>query len=120
MRDAAAWLVSGLSGSALWIFANYRQGTQEPWDGPDYWTTYLPLALVLTLILGVLFPEKTWRWSLAVMFAQWPVMMLGTGKLGGPLMGVGLGLMAVLTLLGNIPAALGARLRNWAEHKASA
>jgi hypothetical protein len=110
VKNWVAWLVASASGAALWIFSNLREGTQEPWDVPAYWSIYLPFAAALCFVLGLAFPEKPWRWPLAVMFAQLPVMIAFTGE-AGPLIVIGIGLLVFNSLLGIPFAWLGAFVR---------
>jgi len=117
VRNSLAWLVAAASGAALWAGVNLAESSQEPWDSGRYWTTYLPLAALLCLVLGFGFPEKPWRWPLAVMLAQLPVMILFTGKVGAFLV-LGVVLLLLLSLPGMIAAWLGAGAHRWIERRA--
>jgi len=110
MNDAGAWLVATLSGLTLWSLANFLEGSQEPWDVETYWTIWLPLAAVVCFVLGFAFPERPWRWPLAVMLAQLPVMLAFTGEVGAFLV-LGIGLLLGYSLLGMLFASLGAVVR---------
>ena len=109
MRDAAGWLVSFAGGTLLWSAATISLGGREPWDTGEYWTIYLPVACALSGLLGYAFPERTWRWPLILMLAQFPVMAVtrGIGSLWIP----GIVMLLVLALPGMLFAALGSLLR---------
>lgn len=114
MRTAFAWVVAAASGTALWVWANLAQGSREPWDGESYWTVYLPLAAGLCFVLGFCFPEGPWRWPLAVMLAQLPVMFAFTGEVGVFIV-LGVALLLFLSVLGMWASWLGAVTRRLAE-----
>ena len=109
MRDGAGWLASFAGGALLWSVATLTSGGREPWDTGEYWAIYMPLACALCGLLGFAFPERTWRWALAVMLAQMPVMWVtqGVGSLWVP----GVVMLLVLALPGMLIAALGGLLR---------
>ena len=85
-------------GLALWTAAALLGHRAEPWDAPSYWTIAYPAAIALSGALGFAFPQRPWRWVLALMFMQLPVMILGGS--GFSLLPMGLILMAVLSLPG--------------------
>ena len=114
MRSLAGWLVAAASGAALWACANLAEASQEPWDAESYWIVWLPLAALLCFVLGFCFPEKPWRWPLAVMLSQLPVMIVFTGKVGS-LVVIGIALLLILSLPGMAAAWLGAAVRRGAR-----
>ena len=110
MKRWLGWVISAASGLILWSYAKSAQGTQEPWDGADYWTLYFPIALVLSLVLGFAFPDRSWRWPLAVMFAQLPVMLIGSDQ-APTLIGAGIIMLLILSAIGAAFAWAGAGIR---------
>jgi hypothetical protein len=110
VRSTLPWVVAAASGAALWVWANLAQGSQEPWDGESYWTVYLPLAGGLCFVLGFGFPERPWRWPVAVMLAQLPVMFAFTGEMGVFIM-LGVVLLLILSVVGMWVSWLGAVAR---------
>jgi uncharacterized membrane protein YhaH (DUF805 family) len=62
------------AGAALWTVATVTEGNREPWDGENYFSLWLPTAFLLSAVLGFLFPERPWRWPLALMLMQMPIM----------------------------------------------
>jgi hypothetical protein len=109
VNDRAGWLASFAGGTLLWSVATMSSGGREPWDTGEYWAIYMPLACALSGLLGFAFPTRTWRWALAVMLAQMPVMWVahGVGSLWIP----GVIMLLVLALPGMLVAALGGLLR---------
>jgi hypothetical protein len=96
-------------GSALWVATALLSGRREPWDWSGYWTVSYPIAIAMAGVLGFAFPDRPWRWALAVMFTQAIVMIAGGSGLG--LLPLGLVLLAVLALPAIGLAQLAARLR---------
>jgi len=109
VKDGAGWLLSFAAGALLWFVATVSAGGREPWDTGEYWAVYLPIACALSGLLGFVFPERTWRWAVAVMLAQMPVMWVihGLGSLWIP----GIVMLLVLALPGMLIAALGGLIR---------
>jgi hypothetical protein len=93
-----AFAAATILGLVLWTGAAMLGHRHEPWDSPDYWTLAYPAAVILSGALGFVFPERPWRWPLALMFMQLPVMILGGSDFS--LLPLGLILMAVLALPG--------------------
>lgn len=111
MSARFAWLITSIAGLIFWSAAAVASGRREPWDSDAYWTLYLPLAVLLAFGLGMLFPERPWRWALAIMLAQAPVMLVGGSGLG--LLPLGVILLLVLSLPAILAAWLGAGVRGW-------
>jgi len=115
VSDGIGWLASITSGLILWAIAAIGAGGREPWDVASYWTVYLPAAFLLCAILGFALPERPWRWPLAVMLVQLPVMMAASGEIGS-LAPLGAIFLLILSLPGMAAAAIGGALRRWAEN----
>ena len=111
VRDGWGWALSLGGGSALWAATAVLGGRAEPWDSEAYWTAAYPLALLLAALAGALVPRRTWRWGLAVVFAQLPVMFAGGSGLG--LLPLGLIMLGVLAVPAMVTARIGAWLRAW-------
>ena len=109
MSSLAGWLLSFAGGALLWSVATQTSGGREPWDTGEYWAICLPTACALCGLLGFAFPERSWRWALAVMLAQMPVMWVSHG--GGSLWIPGAVTLLVLALPGVLIAALGSMAR---------
>jgi len=109
VSSLAGWLLSFAGGALLWSVATQRSGGREPWDTGEYWAIHLPIACALCGLLGFAFPERPWRWALAVMLAQMPVMWAAHGF--GSLWIAGTVMLLVLALPGILIAALGSMIR---------
>jgi hypothetical protein len=103
------YLVVTAGGLALWQLATSVLATPEPWDSPDYLAFYLA-ALGLCGVFGFLFPGRAWRWGFIVIFAQLPVMIFHSAALG-PLLVLGLAVLAVQALPAILAAAAASALR---------
>lgn len=108
-----AWIITAMLGAILWGMTSHLSGRNEPWDSGAYWSASYPLALLLSGCLGFAFPERTWRWAVLLIFTQLPIMLVGGSGLG--LLPLGLILLGFLSLPAIFLAAVGARLRRWAE-----
>lgn len=113
-RSAYAAAVGG--GAILWVGAMVFGGRTEAWDSPFYWTVSYPLAITLAGVLGYRFPDRPWRWALAVMLAQAVVLAMTASGFG--MLPLGLILFAILALPGIALAriAAGIRLRKQSAH----
>ena len=105
-----AYAVAAVAGIALWIGASFLSGRREAWDAPAYWSAAYPVSLALCGLLGILWPQKPWRWALALFLGQFAGMAIRNGEVGS-LAPLGLILFAVLSLPGMLVAQLGARFR---------
>ena len=108
--DTQPYLIAILGGAALWLLTSLISGRAEAWDAPMYWTVTYPLAILLAGVLGYRAPRRAWRWGLAVMLVQAPVMMLTSGG-SMSLLPLGLALFAILSLPAIAAATLGAKIR---------
>ena len=69
-----------------------------------------PLSIVLAGVLGYRFPERPWRWALAVMLAQAVMLALTGGDFS--MLPLGLILFAILALPAAGLALIAARIRS--------
>lgn len=110
-QNLRAFGLAAMLGLALWCATSWVGTRPEPWDNPVFWSASYPISLLGSLVLGILFPDRPWRWAVVLVFAQLPVLLLaGSGFTLLPLGIVALGVLAVP------PAALatiGARARLW-------
>ena len=93
----ASFAIALGAGAAVWILASIVGGRPEAWDTDAYWTVGYPLALLVSGGLGYLFPERPWRWALAVFAGQFVAMVARNGEIGA-LAPLGLALFEILAL----------------------
>jgi hypothetical protein len=96
-------------GMALWFAAAALGGKREAWDGPAYWAGAWPMAILVSGWLGYSFPDRPWRWALALFEAQFVAMAIRNGELGN-LWPMGIVIFAVVALPAMGAAWGGARL----------
>jgi hypothetical protein len=102
-------VLAALAGAVIWLAIAAASGRAEAWDSPLYFQFGLPLAVLVSAVLGWLVPERPWRWSMILMTAQWAAMALTAPV--GTLWPLGLVAFLVLAVPGVIAATLAARLR---------
>ena len=103
------WLLALGTGAALWWITAVANGRVEPWDASAYWTVSYPIALALSAALGYLHPRRPWRWAVAIIFVQVPVMLLRGAGFG--LLPLGMVLLGALCMPAILLARLAARSR---------
>lgn len=91
-----AYIMAIAGGAILWLVTAMMSVKTEAWDASSYWTVAYPLAIILAGWLGYWFPEKPWRWGLAIMYAQAGVLLISAS--GFSLLPLGLILFGVLAL----------------------
>jgi hypothetical protein len=50
-------------GAASWMYVAQITGRREAWDSEIYFTTVLPALAVLAAGIGMLVPDRAWRWA---------------------------------------------------------
>ena len=109
-RDtAAAFALSLFGGLLIWTLSAFLFQVREPWDAPSYWVTAYPAAILISAGLGALYPTRSWRWAVTVIFSQLVVMIAGGSDFS--LLPLGLMFMALLSLPAIAAAFLASRLR---------
>jgi peptidoglycan/LPS O-acetylase OafA/YrhL len=109
-RGAVPFAIALCAGAAVWILASIVGGRREAWDSDAYWTVGYPLALLVSGALGYRFPERAWRWALAVFAGQFVAMVVRNGEIGG-LAPLGLALFAIFALPAVAVAMVASRMR---------
>ena len=100
--------IAAIIGVALWIAASLTSGKREAWDSAVYWAGAYPLALAACAYLGYRFPERTWRWPVALFGAQvLPLAIISDGI--GSLWVLGAVFLGVLALPGIVLAKIASR-----------
>lgn len=109
------YAIAFIAGMLLWFIAAELTGRREAWDSGLYWSLFYPLALAACGLLGYSFPDRPWRWALALFFAQCLAMGIRNGEIGN-LFPLGLIVFGVLALPGIAAAKLGARMKGRAAN----
>jgi hypothetical protein len=107
-RSGMPYAIAIIAGMALWFAASSVAGKREAWDAGIYWSLFYPLAIGACGLLGYLFPERPWRWAIALFLAQCVAMVLRSGEIGS-LFPLGVIMFGVLSLPGIAVAQLGAK-----------
>src|SRR5690606_32750658 len=103
------YAISLTAGLVLWSATAIVADGREPWDAESYWSASYPLAVVLAGVLGALFPDRPWRWALALMLSQIVVLAVNARDLS--LLPAGVILLGILSLPAVGLAKLGAWIR---------
>jgi len=106
--SALPFSIATFGGLLLWTATAVAGGRAEPWDSPLYWTVSYPAALAFCLVLGLVFPERPWRWALVLIGSQLLVMAFSSPGLG--LLPLGLVMLGILSLPGVVLARIGGRI----------
>ncbi len=86
-----------IAGALIWGVGSIIAGGSEAWDSGLYWILFYPVSIVACGYLGYAFPERPWRWCLALFGAQFLTLMVMSGEIGN-LAPLGVILFGVLAL----------------------
>lgn len=92
-----------LFGTALWLVPSALTGKREAWDTSTYWVVSYPIAIIASGFLGRSYPERAWRWPVALFEAQAVAMCIRNGEIGN-LLPVGVVLFAIIAVPGVVAA----------------
>jgi hypothetical protein len=110
-RSATPLVIAVIVGALLWVLAAVLDGRREAWDSSLYWSVAYPLALVATGCIAFVFPDRPWRWAVALFGAQFVAMCVRNGELGN-LWPLGLAMFAILATPAAVVATVASRLRS--------
>lgn len=85
------------AGAILWAVGSALTDRREAWDSGLYWIVFYPAAIATCGFLAYVFPERPWRWCIALFAAQFVTMALVSGEIGN-LAPLGLVLFGILSL----------------------
>ena len=94
---AVPYTIAVAAGALLWAVGSAVSDRREAWDSGTYWTIFYPAAITASAILAYLFPERPWRWCLALFAAQFVTMVVLAREIGS-LAPLGLVLFGILAL----------------------
>ena len=113
--ESIAAMIAVAAGLAAWEVVRHFGIHREAWDDPAYWQFGYPLMLAASLVLGMVWRERPWRWVVLMVAAQatWSV-ILATAAGGVPnLFPLGLMMFAALA----VPCLLLAYAGKWTTHR---
>ena len=93
---ALPFALAAATGLALWTVAAQIGNRAEPWDAPQVWSIFYPLAIITAGAFGLAFPTRPWRWAVTLILTQLPIMVFNGSGLG--LLPMGLVMLLVLAL----------------------
>jgi hypothetical protein len=94
---AVPYAISAAAGATLWSVGSAVSDRREAWDSGTYWTIFYPAAIAVCALLGYFFPDRPWRWCMALFAAQFVTMALMAGEIGN-LSPLGLIFFGILSL----------------------
>jgi hypothetical protein len=107
-NDAIRLAAVSAAGIIFWCCASAILATQEPWDSPDYLVWFLG-AICLAVVCGWAFDRRAWCWGPLIMFGQVPILLAHSGI--GPLIGVGIGFIALQSIPACFASVAGAKAK---------
>jgi hypothetical protein len=107
-REHLLLLIAVALGAAIWIGISTVSGRREAWDSGIYFTLGIPVACLLSFALGVVEPERSWRWGVAPFAGQLLSLLIMEGV--GNLLPLGVIVFAILSIPAVITARIGATL----------
>ena len=121
-KDIATSLsVAAGFGSVIWALSPLITGELEPWDSESPY--YFTALLISGIIVGALIPRHVWAVFIGIVIGQLIYMLIFLPL--GPLMGIGVVVMALYGLLSLTGAIFAARIRrsheslNYEEEKSA-
>ena len=114
-KGSTAFAIAIIAGAVLWFAGAAMTDRREAWDSGLYWSLFYPLAIGACGLLGCLYPERSWRWAVALFAAQFVAMALRSGEIGN-LASLGLIMFGILALPGVFAALIAARLKRNPSH----
>lgn len=105
-----AYFIAILFGASEWLIVSALTGNREAWDSSVYWAVAYPASIIASGYLGHVYPDRAWRWPIALFEAQAVAMCIRNGELGN-LLPLGLVMFAIIALPGVFAAKWAARRR---------
>lgn len=106
----AVLALAALTGIALELGVHAASGRREAWDSPVFWTVGLPIAMVVSTLVGWCSRGRAWIGTLAVAPSQVATLMVRSGDIGS-LWPLTLVLSAMLSAPFVFAAFVGSRIR---------
>ncbi len=93
LREAVAFGI----GITVWVVSAYVSNWSDPQSAVFYWKISYPILIIFSGILGIIFPDRPWRWALYLIAAQL-VMGILSVKGGLNLLPIGIVIHAIIAL----------------------
>lgn len=107
-KDSWLYGLAVLVGIVVWIGVSTVSGRREAWDSEWYFLVGIPVVCVTSAALGVIEPNRPWRWGIAPLVGQFVWMLLTQGP--GNLLPLGVVVFGVLSAPSIMTARIGARI----------
>ena len=82
LRRPAILMLSAATGVLLEVGVYLVSGRREAWDSPVFWTTGLPVAALIALVIGYVAAGTDWLWTAIIAPSQVLTMMVRNGEFG--------------------------------------
>jgi len=80
-REWMPYAASALCGLTVCLAISQATGRKEAWDSQLYFSIGMPVMVLAIFALSYLFPQRAWRWTLAMAVGQSIAMLLGGNSL---------------------------------------
>lgn len=103
MKKYLTLFISILIGITFWIIMTYVTEDSEAWDNPLYFKIGLPVLGLINILLGIINPNKPWRWGLLSTISQaFPMVILSNGEANlWPLTIIAFAILSIPMILAN-------------------
>jgi len=105
-KDVWLYVVAVVVGIVVWIIVSSLSHKREAWDSDLYFLVGVPVVCFVSAILGVVEPNKPWRWGVAPLAGQFVWMLVSQGP--GNLLPLGIVVFGILAIPSMLTAQLGA------------
>src|SRR5262245_2343464 len=99
-RKGLVILLAIATGVAVELGIETISGRREAWDSEFYWMIGLPVAMLMSLLVGFISERRDWLWAAVIVPSQVTTMMATSGDLLG-----GLGLWPLMVAFSSILSA---------------
>jgi len=82
LSKQATILLTIVGGVALELGIHAWTGRSEAWDSELYWTVGLPIAGLVSVVVGFLSRQRDWLWTCLLVPSQVMTMMVRSGEIG--------------------------------------
>lgn len=69
-NDLLPYSAAALAGLIACMAISLATGRREAWDAGAYYSVGIPLMVAIIFIIAWVFPERAWRWTLAMAVGQ--------------------------------------------------